>query len=126
MNSDKNYSNDWKSNLNLYTTAERFKLTKSEVNNKLNILKEEQLIDNEAYENIKNEDTLLSIKRRTYQKCKKKIVIGIILIAVGLYIKENSGNEFLLTISGFILTISSFFGIISNRLTKSQVNYLNK
>ncbi len=73
--------------------------------------------------NIKNheEDSLLRIRYRTYQKCKKQIIIGLVLIGIGFILKNISTISFLVTFIGTILSISSFFGILSNKLSKKQI-----
>ena len=70
------------------------------------------------------EDSLMRIKYRTYKKCKKQIIIGSILLGAGFFLDDILSISFVLIIMGIILTTSSFFGILSNRLTKTQIEAL--
>jgi len=68
----------------------------------------------------------MRIKHTTYKKCKKQIIIGVILLGVGFVLWDVWSISFLVIITGFILTISSFYGILSNRLTKTRIEYLKE
>ena len=70
------------------------------------------------------EYSLMRIKYRTYKKCKKQIITGIILLGVGFFFEDILSISFFMIIMGVVLTTSSFFGILSNRLTKTQIDYL--
>ncbi|MEC3905742.1 hypothetical protein VOI54_01790 [Tamlana sp. 2201CG12-4] len=107
-------------------TNERFELGFSEVKKRLTELKEEGLLDKTQFEKIINEDILLKIKYKTYKKCIQKIIIGLTITAIGFGLIREYSSRYLFISAGIILSISSLFGILSNRLTKIQVQYLKK
>jgi len=113
-------------NISDLLTNKRFGFGYSEVKTRLEQLKENGLIDDTQFEKIRNEDILLKIKFKTYKKCLRKIVIGLILTGIGITIMITSPLRYLIIVGGIILSISSFFGILSNRLTKNQKEYLKK
>ena len=82
------------------------------------------LIDDKQFEKIQNEDILLKIKYKTYKKCVRKIIIGLIMTGIGLI--STLPFRYLIIVGGIILFISSFFGILSNRLNKEEKEYLKK
>lgn len=70
---------------------------------------------------------LLAIKFRTYKKCKKQLVIGLLLFVTGLFLMyQKSLLTYLPLVVGFYLTVSSFFGILSNKPSSEQLDVLNK
>lgn len=103
-------------------TNERFILGHTEVKKRLEQLKADRSINEKQFEKIHNEDIFLKIKYKTYKKCFRLIIIG--LIGIGFGLTNSSSLSYLFFIGGIILSISSFFGIISNRLTKNQKEYL--
>ena len=103
----------------------RFQLSRLEVAEKLKELKNEGLIDENQIEKILSEDILLKMKYRTYKKCIRQIFIAMLLIGVGFGLMHNSPLFYSVIVGGIILFISSFFGILSNKLTKNQKLYLN-
>ncbi|WP_064967055.1 hypothetical protein [Tenacibaculum ovolyticum] len=107
-------------------TNQRFKLGYSEVKKKLEHLKNNNLIDYKQIEKVLNEDLLLKIKYKTYKKCLRNITIGLILVGSGFWLMSNLSFRYLIIISGIILSVSSFFGILSNKLTIEQKEYLKK
>jgi hypothetical protein len=107
-------------------TYQRFEFGYSEVKRKLKQLKVDGLIDEKQFEKIQDEDILLKIKYKTYKKCIKQIIIGLMLTGIGFGLLGDSSLRYLFIVGGLILSISSFFGISSNELTKSQKEYLKK
>ena len=105
-------------------TNQRFEYGYTELNEKLEQLKSDGMIDDKQFEKIKDEDILLKIKYRTYKKCIKQVIIGLLLIGTGCVV--GIPLSYLFIVGGMILFISSFFGIISNRLTTNQIEYLKK
>ncbi|CAM4201793.1 hypothetical protein [Zobellia nedashkovskayae] len=105
-------------------THERFQYGRLTVKEKLIQLKEKGLIDDLQFNKIQDEDILLKVKYTTYKKCVKQIVIALVLTIIGFFLVNASPLSGILIIIGFILAISSFFGITSNRLTKIQKVYL--
>ena len=111
-------------NISELLTSKRFEIGYSEVKKRLEEHRNNGLIEDKQFEKIQNEDILLKIKYKTYKKCLRKIIIGIILIGIGLI--STLSFRYLITVVGIILFISSFFGILSNRLTKDEKEYLKK
>ena len=107
-------------------TNQRFEFGYSEVRKKLEQLKVDGLIDEKQFEKIQEEDILLKIKYKTYKKCVRQIIIGLTLTGIGFTLMGGSSLRYLFIVGGLILSISSFFGILSNKLTKNQKEYLKK
>ena len=107
-----------------FLTDERFQYGRLTVKEKLIQLKEKGSIDEEQFNKIQDEDILLKVKYTTYKKCVKQIIIALGLTLIGFILINGSPLGSLFIIIGFILAISSFFGITSNRLTKIQKVYL--
>lgn len=101
---------------------DRFEIGYSQVKIILEKNKIDGLIDEKQFEKIHNEDVLLKIKYRTYKKCLQQIIVGLLLIVIGLI--STFSFRYLISVGGIILFISSFFGIMSNKLTKEQKEYL--
>lgn len=111
-------------NMSKLLTNERFSYGYSEVKERLEKLAADGLIDEKQFEKIRNEDILLKIKYKTYKKCVRQIIIALVLIGIGFLLTSISPLRYLLIVGGLILFTSSFFGVLSNRLTKSQKTYL--
>lgn len=111
-------------NISELLTNKRFEFGYSEVKKRLEQYRNNELIDDKQFEKILNEDILLKIKYKTYKKCVRNIIIGLILIGIGLI--NTLSFRYLIIVGGIILTISSFFGILSNRLNKNEKEYLKK
>ncbi len=107
-------------------TNQRFEFKYSEVKTKLKQLMVDGLIDEKQFEKIQDEDILLKIKYKSYKKCIKQLIVGLILTGIGFGLLSDSSLRYLFIVGGLILSISSFFGISSNKLSKSQKDYLKK
>ncbi len=107
-------------------TSERFKLTHVEVKEKLIRLKSDNLISNDQFKKVMNEDLMLKIKHRTYKKCLKQFIFGLITIVIGILANNSSSFSYICIVGGIIISTSSFFGILSNRLTKNQIKYIKQ
>ncbi|MGB3145194.1 MAG: hypothetical protein WBB24_13905 [Maribacter sp.] len=107
-------------------TNQRFEFKYSEVKTKLKQLMVDGLIDEKQFEKIQDEDILLKIKYKSYKKCIKQLIVGLILKGIGFGLLSDSSLRYLFIVGGLILSISSFFGISSNKLSKSQKDYLKK
>jgi len=111
-------------NVSELLTNKRFELGYAEVKGRLAKLKAEGLIDEKQFDKITDEDILLKIKYNSYKKCVRQIIIGLILVGVGFGLMDTSPVRYLFIVGGIILSISSFFGVLSNKLTKIQKAYL--
>ncbi|KAF9657624.1 MULTISPECIES: hypothetical protein [Tenacibaculum] len=118
------YQNKINKNISELLTNERFKFRYSEVKKELEVLKSNDLINNKQFEKIYNEDILLKIKYKTYKKALRNLIIGLVLIGTGFVLMNTLPFRYLIIVGGIILSVSSFFGIQSNKLTKSQKEYL--
>ncbi|MFT7898751.1 hypothetical protein VBY74_02090 [Tenacibaculum ascidiaceicola] len=118
------YQNKINKNISELLTNERFKFGYSEVKKELELLKSNDLINNKQFEKIYNEDILLKIKYKTYKKALRNLIIGLVLIGTGFVLMNTLSFRYLIIVGGIILSVSSFFGILSNKLTKSQKEYL--
>ncbi|WP_165748745.1 hypothetical protein [Cellulophaga sp. Z1A5H] len=103
-------------------TNERFEFGYLEVKESLKKLKKDGLIDEKQFEKIQTEDMLLKIKYKTYKKCVRNIIIGLVLTGIGCI--GNSPAIYAVLLIGIIFSVSSFFGVLSNRITKNQKAYL--
>ncbi len=103
-------------------TNERYRLGYSQVKYRLEELNNKGLIDAQQFEKIRDEDILLKVKYKTYKKCLRNMIIGLLLIGISLV----SALPLLriLIIPAIILLWTSFFGILSNRLSKAQMEYM--
>ena len=105
-------------------TNQRFEYGYSRVRKKLEQLNVDGLIDEKQFEKIQDEDILLKIRYKTYKKSVRQIIIGLILTGMGFTLMGGSSLRYLFIVGGLILSISAFFGILSNTLTKNQREYL--
>lgn len=74
---------------------------------------------------VENEDTQILIKYRTYKKSKKQLIISFFLILLGFIFGNTIPLFYFVLIMGFIIFISSFFGMIMNRLSDDKIKYIN-
>jgi hypothetical protein len=71
------------------------------MNEKLIQLKEDGLINDQEYEPVREEDVVLKIKFRTYKKCSKQLVLGLLLFGSGLIVSNASNLKYLFIAIGF-------------------------
>ncbi len=93
-------------------SEKRFKLGYSVVKERIELLINEDEVVEERFKKVQEEDSLLKIKYRTYKKCIRKLIIGLFLLGGGLLL--DFSFKYLVLVSGVILSISSFFGILSS------------
>lgn len=110
--------------INYLLSDKRFNLSRTEVKNSLNHLLNQNLIKKEDYDKINEEDTLIKIKYKSLKKCKNKAALSVLFLIIGFLLKIVIPIFSILIIFGFILLISSAFGLQSNKLTKKQINYI--
>ena len=103
---------------------QRFEFRFAEVKKKLEQLKVDGLINEKQFAKIQDEDMLLKIKYRSFKKCIRQLIISLLLIGIGFMMGMSLG--YLLIVGGIIVSISSFFGITTNWLSKNQRAYLKK
>jgi len=107
-----------------FLTDKRFLRTYSETVKILKILKEENSYNQNLIINVENEDAKIHIKLNTYKKSKKQIIISIFLIILGLTFGKALPFFYFIFIIGFILLISSFWGIRTNKISKEKIKYI--
>lgn len=107
-----------------FLTEKRFDSTRSLTNKSIDELLKESQDKKRLIENIENEDIEISIKYRTYEKSKKKLIVSLVLIVLSLVFQSKSPVFGFVLIMGVIVAISSFFGILSNKLPVKIINYI--
>lgn len=109
----------------IFLTHKRFLFNKSLADVQFQILKQDPQFDIEKLEQVLFEDEKLMIKYKKYLQLIKRLVLYLILFIislVALFLQYKMAYFFIALFA--YLSISSFFGIITNRITKTQKNYL--
>jgi len=107
-----------------YLTSKRFDKKYSEASIIIAKLKNDNTLNQESIKQIEEEDLLLKIKLNTYEKSKKKIIISCFILVLSILLFNTSPIFSVGIISGFIVFVSSFFGIQTNKISPKQKDYL--
>ena len=106
-----------------YLTEKRFESTRSSTLKAFEILREEFP---DEVERADLEDKELLIKLRTYKKCRRQIILSIVVIILSIVIGSRIPLFYLFVFLGILFLISSFSGFLTNRLSIRQRDYLNR
>lgn len=111
-------------NVSVLVTHHRFVLGYSNVNKKREQLYVDGLLDEEQYKKVKEEDVMLKIKYKTYKKCVRQLLVGLFMTAIGFTLLGATFLCYVFVAGGLILSMSSCYGLLFNRLTKIQKAYI--
>ena len=106
-------------------TESRFEGSREEVLSYISANKKNEDFDTERANQVLEEDDRLEIKYKTFRKCRLRILIALPIASVTLLLWNQSSLFLLLATVSVFVSISSFFGLLTNRITPQQKKYLN-
>ena len=111
--------------LEIFLTNKRFRFSKSETLAAIANMKKSGM-QSHLFDEVEEEDFILSVKYKTYKRSVRKIIFALLSILFGAFfiILRIDSFGFFLIIFGIFVFTSSLFGILSNRITETQKNYL--
>ena len=90
-----------------FLTDERFNYSRLETKDVIKKLKENNFADAKLLDQIDKEDLLLKVKLRSYGRCEIQFLFALLIVlAIAVY-----------------FFISSFFGLLSNKVSKLEKQY---
>jgi len=110
----------------IFLGDKRFELGRNEVRSKLTQFLEEGTIDQWQLDEILDYDLDLEIKYRTFKKCISQFFLGLFFISFGLIVGSFFPLVGLFALLGIIISISAFFGLSPNKLSKKEIKYLKE
>ena len=107
-----------------FLSEKRFNRSHSETIIIIEKIKTDNTIDSNLIKQIEEEDIILKIKLRTYEKCKRKTIISFIVIVVCYLLASKFVLLYYVVAIGFFVLISSFFGVQANKISPKQKDYI--
>ena len=107
-----------------YLTDKRFDKRRSETISALAELRNDENVDQDLIDKIDFEDAQILIKLRSYKSCKIQIVASVGIIVFGISMGNATPLFYFGNFIGFIVLISSWFGLRSNKVSDQQLAYI--
>tara|TARA_R110000868_G_scaffold86347_8_gene242266 strand:+ start:67563 stop:67940 length:378 start_codon:yes stop_codon:yes gene_type:complete len=106
-----------------FLTDERFNYSRLETKDVIKKLKENNFADAKLLDQIDKEDLLLKVKLRSYGRCEIQFLFALLIIVLSLFLKNLSSIFYIVLAIAVYFFISSFFGLLSNKVSKLEKQY---